>query len=242
MRTTIDVRQPDERFHTALDWLDSWHSFSFGHHFDAANVNHGLLLVHNDDTVAPGRGFGMHSHRDMEIVTWVLDGELRHQDSEGNDAVIYPGLAQRMSAGTGITHSERNASEVEPVHFLQMWVPPDAHGVPPGYQEVEVSDQLAGGGLVLIAGGTSDAALRLHQSDAELWIARAPAGAPLLVPDAARVHVFVARGDATLDTNQPLTTGAAARLSDAGPLRLDAGPAGAEIVIWATGEREQPAG
>jgi hypothetical protein len=101
----IDVRRAPERLHTQLDWLDSWHSFSFGHHYDPANVNHGLLLVHNDDTVVPGRGFGMHSHRDMEIVTWVLEGELRHRDSQGNDAVIYPGLAQRMSAGPGIPHS-----------------------------------------------------------------------------------------------------------------------------------------
>ena len=129
----------EDRLHTTLDWLDSWHSFSFGHHYDPANVNHGLLIVHNDDTVAPGRGFGMHSHRDMEIVTWVLEGELRHRDSEGNDAVIYPGLAQRMSAGTGITHSEWNASEVEPVHFLQMWVPPDVTGAPAGYQEADVT-------------------------------------------------------------------------------------------------------
>src|SRR6478736_4073339 len=173
MGTAIDVRQPGERLHTTLDWLDSWHSFSFGHSYDPANVNHGLLIVHNDDTVEAGRGFGMHSHRDMEIVTWVLEGELRHRDSEGSDAVIYPGLAQRMSAGTGITHSEWNASEDEPVHFLQMWVPPDVTGIPAGYQEVVVGPDLDRGDLVEIAGG-EDAALQLHQAGATLWIARAP--------------------------------------------------------------------
>jgi hypothetical protein len=234
MSATVDVRRANERLHTTLDWLDSWHSFSFGHHYDPANVQHGRLIVHNDDTVAPGRGFGMHSHRDMEIVTWVLDGELRHRDSEGNDAVIYPGLAQRMSAGTGITHSEWNASEAEPVHFLQMWVPPDTERVPPGYQEADVTTELAGGGLVKIAGGTGDAALGIRQAGAELWITRAPAGASVTVPDAARVHLFIARGDATFAASDGLATGDAVRLTDAGARQVDAGPAGAEIVIWAT--------
>ena len=100
--TSIDVRSADDRFHTTLGWLDSWHSFSFGHHHDPANVGHGLLIVSNDDRVAPGGGFGTHAHRDMEIVTWVLDGELEHRDSEGNEGVIVAGLAQRMSAGTGM--------------------------------------------------------------------------------------------------------------------------------------------
>ncbi len=232
---TIDIRKAGARLHTQLDWLDSWHSFSFGHHYDPANVSHGLLIVHNDDTVVPGRGFGMHSHRDMEIVTWVLEGELRHKDSEGNDAVIYPGLAQRMSAGTGITHSEWNASADERVHFLQMWVPPDVLGVPPGYQESDVSADLGSGGLVQIAGGTGNGALDIHQADAELWIARAHPDAALDVPDAAHVHVFVARGDATLAGTHSLSAGDAARLGEAGALPLEVGPSGAEIVIWATG-------
>jgi quercetin 2,3-dioxygenase len=232
--TTIDIRRAADRFHTRIDWLDSWHSFSFSNHYDPANVNHGLLLVHNDDTVEAGSGFPNHSHRDMEIVTWVLKGELRHRDSTGNDAVIYPGLAQRMSAGTGITHSEFNASSAERVHFLQMWVPPDVQGVTPGYQEVQVNAQLATGALVKVAGPSDDAALHLHQAGAELWIAQAPARATLIVPDAPHVHVFVARGDATLDTSEALATGDAARLTDAGTRRLDTGADGAEIVIWAT--------
>jgi redox-sensitive bicupin YhaK (pirin superfamily) len=230
----MDVRRAPERLHTKIDWLDSWHSFSFGHHYDPSNVHHGLLLVHNDDTVMPGRGFGMHSHRDMEIVTWVLEGELRHRDSEGNDAVIWPGLAQRMSAGTGITHSEWNASETAPVHFLQMWVPPDTEGVAPGYEEAEVGDTLAAGAPVRIAAGDGDAALHLHQRGAELWITHAPADAVVPVPDAPHVHLFVARGSGDLDGAGPLGTGDAVRLTAAGSLDVTAGPEGAELVVWAT--------
>ena len=118
---TVDVRRAAERFPTDLGWLDSKHSFSFGGHFDPDNVGHGLLIVSNDDVVAAGGGFGTHPHRDMEIVTWVLDGELEHRDSAGNEGVLYPGLAQRMSAGRGIFHSEMNHSQTEPVHFVQMW-------------------------------------------------------------------------------------------------------------------------
>src|SRR5688572_25853902 len=107
---TVDIHRAADRFGTRIDWLDSKHSFSFGHHHDPGNTHHGLLLVNNDDVVRPGAGFETHPHRDMEIVTWVLQGSLVHQDSEGNHGVIYPGLAQRMSAGTGILHSEKNDS------------------------------------------------------------------------------------------------------------------------------------
>jgi redox-sensitive bicupin YhaK (pirin superfamily) len=234
MDPTIDIRRRDERFHTRIDWLDSWHSFSFSGHYDPANVGHGLLLVHNDDTVAAGAGFPSHSHRDMEIVTWVLDGELRHRDSAGSDAVIRPGLAQRMSAGTGITHSEFNASRHEPVHFLQMWVPPDVGGIEPGYQEAEVANALASGELVKIAGGGDDAALHIHQNGASLWIAQAPAHGMVTVPDALHAHVFVARGDARFDGSTDLAAGDAVRLTAAGTRTVEAGDDGAEVVIWAT--------
>src|SRR5690349_379211 len=140
----VDVRRADERFATKMSWLDSKHSFSFGHHHDPANTHHGLLLVNNDDVVKPGTGFETHPHRDMEIVTWVLRGSLVHQDSEGHNGVIYPGLAQRMSAGTGILHSEKNdhlpredGAHTEPVHFVQMWVVPDEARIAPGYEQLE---------------------------------------------------------------------------------------------------------
>src|SRR4051812_41749283 len=137
----VDVRKAGDRFATRIDWLDSKHSFSFGGHYDPHNTHFGLLLVSNDDIVAPGTGFETHPHRDMEIVTWVLSGSLVHQDSEGHSGVIYPGLAQRMSAGTGILHSEKNdawrlrpgAEHDDPVHFVQMWVVPDTPAIDPGY-------------------------------------------------------------------------------------------------------------
>ena len=145
---TVDVRPAASRFHTQLDWLDSWHSFSFGPHHDPANTGHGLLLVNNDDVVRGGGGFATHPHRDMEIVTWVLDGELEHRDSTGTVGVIYPGLAQRMSAGTGIQHSEMNASATADVHLVQMWVAARHDGIPPGYEQRDLNDALAGGELV----------------------------------------------------------------------------------------------
>ena len=125
MTPNVQVVRSGERFHTQLPWLDSHHSFSFGGHYDQKNTHHGLLLVSNDDIVRPGTGFRTHPHEDMEIVTWVLDGELEHKDSEGNRGILYPGLAQRMSAGTGIWHSEMNPRSNQEVHFIQMWVPPD---------------------------------------------------------------------------------------------------------------------
>jgi quercetin 2,3-dioxygenase len=157
---TVDIRRKDERFKTRLSWLDSKHSFSFSRHYDPSNTHHGLLLVNNDDIVSPGTGFDTHPHQDMEIVTWVLQGSLVHQDSTGHAGIIYPGLAQRMSAGTGILHSEKNDSwrmqggseHNESVHFVQMWVVPDEGGIPPGYEQLVqcliIDFTLAGGRLV----------------------------------------------------------------------------------------------
>jgi hypothetical protein len=231
----IDVRRAGERFHTQLDWLDSWHSFSFGPHRDSANTHHGLLVVSNDDVVRAGRGFGTHPHRDMEIVTWVLRGELEHRDSTGTVGVIYPGLAQRMSAGSGITHSEMNASQSADVHLVQMWVLPDTDGIPPGYEQRDVNELLAAGDLVPVASGQGhDGAIRLHQRDAVLHAGRLEPGSHVDVPDAPNVHVYVAVGDATLAAAYDLATGDAARLTDAGALGLDAGEDGAEVLVWAT--------
>jgi redox-sensitive bicupin YhaK (pirin superfamily) len=234
---TVDVRPGASRFHTRLGWLDSWHSFSFGSHHDPANVGHGLLLVSNDDTVAPGGGFGTHGHADMEIVTWVLSGELEHRDSAGNEGLIGPGLAQRMSAGRGIRHSEMNHSATEPVHFVQMWVPPDRAGVEPGYEQRDVSGALAAGGLVAVASGRGhEGAVHLHQTGAVLWVARLDEGEAVTVPDAPFVHLFVARGSALLgdgDGGRPLQGGDAARLSGAGARPLTAVDP-AEVLIWET--------
>jgi redox-sensitive bicupin YhaK (pirin superfamily) len=235
MTATIDVRPARSRAHTQIGWLDSWHSFSFGRHYDPTNTHHGLLLVSNDDIVAPGTGFTTHSHRDMEIVTWVLSGRLRHEDSEGNRGELYPGLAQRMSAGTGISHSEMNASPSEEVHFVQMWVPPDTTGIRPGYEQRDIGAALAEGGLHAIASGQDHpGAISIHQRDAVLWGGRLEPGESATVPDAKYVHVFVASGDVDLEGAAQLHDGDAARLTDAGTLALRSGPAGAEVLVWAT--------
>jgi redox-sensitive bicupin YhaK (pirin superfamily) len=233
---TLDIRRADSRPHTRIPWLDSRHSFSFGGHWDPTNVGHGLLLVNNDDRVAPGTGFTTHPHQDMEIVTWVLSGELEHKDTLGSRGIIYPGLAQRMTAGTGIWHSEMNPSESETVHFVQMWVQPDAESVDPGYQQLDINESLDKGGLVPIASGQGhDAAVSIRQRDAVLWGGRLHGGETVRVPDAPNAHVFVARGKAALEGAGTLVEGDAARLAGAGEPTLTAGPDGAEVLIWATG-------
>ncbi len=232
---SITIQKPADRFITNIGWLDSKHSFNFGEHYRATDNGHGLLLVNNDDTVAPASGFGTHGHRDMEIVTWVLSGELAHQDSAGNNGHLYPGLAQRMSAGSGIRHSEMNPSPDTPVHFVQMWVLPDASGVKPGYEQLDVNAELANGGLVPIASGQGhDAAISIHQRNAVLWGARLAAGESVNLPDDPHVHAFVALGSAELEGGDQLAQGAAARLTEAGALTLTAGPDGAEVLVWAT--------
>jgi quercetin 2,3-dioxygenase len=235
MTPTLDIRRAADRFHTRIAWLDSHHSFSFSRHYDPTNVGHGLLLVNNDDVVKAGSGFDTHPHRDMEIVTWVLDGELEHQDSEGNRGLLYPGLAQRMSAGTGIWHSEMNPRGDQDVHFVQMWVQPDTERVKPGYEQLDINGHLATGGLVPIASGKGhDAAISIRQRGAVLWGGRLAAGEAVGVPDDRHVHLFVARGEAELEGAGPLATGDAVRLTAAGSPRLTAGPPGAEVLIWAT--------
>ncbi|MGH9285413.1 MAG: pirin family protein [Acidimicrobiales bacterium] len=231
---TITVRRAGERFHTELPWLDSRHSFSFSRHYDPANMAHGLLLVNNDDRVAAGTGFSTHPHRDMEIVTWVLQGALEHSDTTGHSGIIYPGLAQRMSAGRGIWHSEMNPSHEE-VHFVQMWVLPDTESVDPDYQQLDINADLDRGGLVAIASGRDDhAAIRLQQRNAVLWGGRLRPGQRVEVPDAPHAHVFVAQGSAELEGAGALGEGDAARLVVAGPRVLAAGAAGGEVLIWET--------
>ena len=233
---TIDIRRADDRFHTRIGWLDSRHSFSFGRHHDPDNTNHGQLLVLNDDRVAGGTGFETHPHRDMEIVTWVLDGQLEHTDSEGNRGIIYPGLAQRMSAGTGIWHSEKNPSATDEVHFIQMWVLPDTEAIDPGYQQLDINDQLAAGGLVPIASGQGhDGAISIRQREATLWGGRLRPGETAELPPAPFAHVFVARGGLELEQAGDLATGDAARLVGATERRVTAGPQGAEVLVWVTG-------
>lgn len=231
--STIDTRRATDRFHTDLGWLDSWHSFSFGGHWDPTNTGHGLLIVSNDDRVAPGGGFGAHPHRDMEIVTWVLEGALEHADSAGNTGVIVAGHAQAMSAGTGIVHSEKNHSTTEPVHFLQMWVVPDRTGLETGYEQVDLTARLDAGGLVTVASGDADAeGVHINQPGATLRAARMTAGDTLGVPDDAYVHLHVARGGVRLEDTK-LTEGDAVRLTAATRLEVTALDR-SEILLWSS--------
>jgi quercetin 2,3-dioxygenase len=233
MPATMEIRRAAERAVTKTSWLQSRHSFSFGDQYDPDNTHYGLLLVNNDDLVGPAGGFDTHPHRDMEIVTWVLQGALAHRDSTGNRGVIYPGLAQRMSAGSGILHSEKNDSSFEPVHFVQMWVVPDEAGIPPGYQQSEIDADLLRGGLVTVASGIpgQDAAITLHNRNAALHVARLRRGDAVTLPAAPYLHVFVADGRLTLEGVGDLEAGDAVRLTDADGRRLTAKEP-AEVLIW----------
>ena len=243
----IDVRRSGDRAASKFGWLDSKHSFSFGHHHDPSNTHHGLLLVNNDDVVDAGTGFDTHPHRDMEIVTWVMRGSLVHQDSTGHSGLIYPGLAQRMSAGRGILHSEKNdswrlpASEggqkphEEPVHFVQMWVVPDERGVDAGYEQLEIDSELMNGSLVPVASGMREhdggSAIRIHNKYAALHAARLEPGQSVELPDAPYLHLFVPRGGVTLEGAGPLATGDAVRFTATGGQRVTATES-SEILVW----------
>ncbi len=238
----IDIRRAEQRFTSNFGWLDSKHSFSFGHHHDRANTHHGLLLVNNDDIVDPGTGFETHPHQDMEIVTWVLQGSLVHQDSTGHNGVIYPGLAQRMSAGRGILHSEKNDSwrlggetHRDPVHFVQMWVVPDEANITPGYEQLEIGDELLSGGLVPVASGMDKhdgaSAIRIRNRYAALHAARLQAGQSVELPEAPYLHLFVPRGAVTLEGAGELATGDAVRFTATGGQRVTATEP-AEILVW----------
>jgi redox-sensitive bicupin YhaK (pirin superfamily) len=239
----VDVRRAADRFASKISWLDSHHSFSFGAHYDPANTHHGLLLVNNDDIVRPGRGFDTHPHQDMEIVTWVLRGSLVHQDSTGHTGVIYPGLAQRMSAGTGILHSEKNdswrlqggESHTDPVHFVQMWVLPDENGITPGYEQTEIDDALLSGALVPVASGMTQhdgaSGIRIANRYAALHAARLAPGQSVELPEAPYLHLFVAGGAVTLEGAGALAAGDAVRFTATGGQRVSAAEA-SEILVW----------
>jgi quercetin 2,3-dioxygenase len=228
----IELRLGHERGHANHGWLDSFHSFSFAGYHDPRHMGFGPLRVINEDRVAAGAGFGTHGHRDMEIVSYVLDGALAHRDSLGNGSVIRPGDVQRMSAGTGVMHSEFNDRKDGPTHFLQIWIEPDRRGIEPGYEEkrFEVADKR--GRLRLIASPDGrEGSVRLHQ-DAEIHAGLFDGGesAALAVPTGRRVYVHVARG--ALQVNgQALAAGDAAKLVDEAQVALSAG-VDAEVLVF----------
>jgi hypothetical protein len=199
--TMITLRPADQRGRTAIDWLDSRHSFSFGDYYDPAHMGFRSLRVINDDRVAPAGGFGRHPHRDMEIVTYVLEGALEHRDSLGTGSVIRPGDVQRMSAGTGIYHSEFNPSATEPVHLLQIWLLPEARDLRPGYEQRSAAELAAGGPLRLLASRDGrDGSVTVRQ-DVDLFSARPGPGEAVTHPlrPGRAAWVQVARGEVELN-------------------------------------------
>ena len=233
---SVEVRRAGDRMRTRTAWLDSRHSFSYGAHYDPANTHFGLLMANNDDVLAPGSGFDPHPHRDMEIVTWVLEGALVHEDDTGHSAVIRPGTAQRMSAGSGVVHSERNAEERRELHLVQMWVLPDHPGGSPGYEQLDIGSALETGELLVVASGmrkhARDRAVSLRQEHAALHAARLRPGATVMVPTAPLVHLFVTRGVVQLEAAGELSAGDAARITVGDGQHIAAAPSGAEVLLW----------
>lgn len=219
----IIIRKAEERGHTDLDWLDSHHTFSFGEYYDPQQMGFRTLRVINDDIVAPGGGFGMHPHRDMEIITIVLDGALEHKDSLGTGSVIRPGDVQRMTAGAGIRHSEFNHSQTEPVHLLQIWILPDRKGLQPGYEQRTFAPAETRGKLRAVAAPKgADGALTIHQ-DASLYLTSLRHGEQVAhsLKSGRHAWLHLASGAATLNGN-PLRAGDAAGVDDEATLMLAA--------------------
>ena len=228
----ITIRNAKERGHFDFGWLDTYHTFSFGDYYDPEFMGFRSLRVINEDLVAPRTGFPKHGHHDMEIITYVLEGALKHSDSMGNGSIIRPGDAQRMTAGTGVTHSEANSSEADPVHLLQIWILPGTRGLEPGYEQKTFSDDEKRNQLRLIASADGrDGAVTIHQ-DASVY-------ASVLEPDQQLVHqmapgrhawIQVARGAITVN-GTPLDQGDGAAISDE-PVVTIAGREQAEVLLF----------
>jgi redox-sensitive bicupin YhaK (pirin superfamily) len=228
----VVLRKAQERGATRLPWLDSRHTFSFGEYYDPKETGFSVLRVINDDRVAPGGGFPTHGHRDMEIITYVLQGALEHRDSLGNHSVIPAGDVQRMTAGTGIEHSEFNHSKSEPVHFLQIWIVPSRTGLAPGYEQKTLEKDLPRGRFrLVVASDPHDGALRINQ-DARLYIGTFDAGQSVSAAIEAerRAYFHLTRGKLRINGVE-LGEGDGARLSDARHADVTAG-AEAEVLFF----------
>jgi redox-sensitive bicupin YhaK (pirin superfamily) len=211
----ITLRKSADRGRTKIDWLDSRHSFSFGDYYDPNQMGFRTLRVINEDRVRPGAGFPTHPHRDMEIITYILEGALEHKDSLGTGSVIRPGEAQRMSAGTGITHSEFNHSKTDPVHFLQIWITPSTRGIAPGYEQKTIDDAKAHGSFAPVASPDArDQSVKIHQ-DATLSVAKLERSQTVTANLKQGRHgwVQVARGAVTVN-GTALAEGDGAAISD----------------------------
>ena len=228
----LNVHKAQDRGHANHGWLNSYHTFSFANYYDPSFMGHGNLRVINDDTVAPGRGFGTHPHRDMEIISYVLEGAMEHKDSMGNGSVIRPGDVQRMSAGTGVTHSEFNHSKSEPVHFLQIWLLPNASGHKPGYEQKFFSDEEKRGRLRLVASEKGrDGSVSLNQ-DADVYAGLFDGAESVVfkVRPNRDFWLHVARGSLSVD-GQLLRAGDGGALTGPDELRFSDGQ-GAEVLLF----------
>jgi quercetin 2,3-dioxygenase len=227
-----DIRKSESRGHADHGWLQSRHSFSFADYFDPQHVEFGALRVLNEDRVIPGAGFGTHPHRDMEIVSYVLEGQLAHRDSMGNGSVIRPGDVQRMSAGTGVLHSEHNPSATEGVHFLQIWIKPARSGVQPGYEQKYFAPAEKRGKLRLIVSGDgAEGSVTMHQ-DARVYAGLFDGAehASLEVPAGRRIYVHLVRGGLTVNGTR-LAGGDALKLMGVNAIELGAGR-DAEVLVF----------
>ncbi|OZA04947.1 MAG: quercetin 2,3-dioxygenase [Methylophilaceae bacterium 17-44-8] len=219
----ITLRKSQARGHANHGWLDSYHSFSFAEYYDSAHMQYSVLRVINEDKVAPGTGFGMHGHRDMEIITYMLGGEIEHQDSMGNGAVIKAGDVQRMSAGTGVRHSEVNASDNTEAHLLQIWLLPSQQGLPPSYEDKTIPYEQKLNQWRLIASPTARSQSLMIQQDVELWATILDAHHSITydIQSTRCGYLQVARGQVKLN-GQLLSAGDAAMIDAESHLQLQA--------------------
>jgi quercetin 2,3-dioxygenase len=229
----ITVRRSEERGHADHGWLDTRHTFSFADYYDEEHMGFRALRVINEDRVQPAQGFGTHGHRDMEIVTYVLEGELAHRDSMGTGSTIRPGEVQRMSAGTGVRHSETNPSRERPVHFLQIWILPDRTGYAPGYHQKAFPDAERRGKLRLVASPDgAQGSVTVHQ-DARLYAALLGDGERVrhAIAQGRHAWVHVARGELTLN-GEALHAGDGAAVSEEAALEIVGGAGLAEVLVF----------
>ena len=229
----MTIRRAKERGHANHGWLNAHHTFSFADYHDPRWMGFRTLRVINDDTIAGGGGFGTHPHRDMEIITYILSGALQHRDSMGHEAVLKPGDVQRISAGTGIAHSEFNYSPIEPVHLLQIWILPNAKSLPPGYDQKSFADQFQPGRLVPVVSSTGhNGSLKINQ-DVELLIGKFNAGdkAAHNLKPGRHAWVQVATGKISLN-GQELKAGDGAAISDETSLNIVAGKEPSQVLLF----------
>ena len=228
----ISVRKAQDRGHVNHGWLNTWHTFSFGEYYDPAQMGFSVLRVINDDTVAPDAGFPTHGHRDMEILSYVIEGGLEHKDSMGNGSIIRAGEVQRMSAGTGVTHSEFNASKTEPVHFLQIWLLPEEQGLEPGHEQRGFDDQDRQTTLQLIASPDGrNGSLRIHQqSDIFLAALAGEQAVRYQLRAGRKIYVQVTRGSVAVN-GHAVQAGDGAAITELETVELS-GDEGGEVLLF----------